>query len=376
MKRLITTLVTVAAVLGGAGAVAQADDAQAQGKTTQAAGAPSAEQARQILDSTRPLADKGDASAQYNMGVLYDQGYGVKQDFAIARQWYLKAAGQHFAKAEHNLGIIYESGKGVKADPSEAAHWFRRAADDGEPAAQNNLAVMYVRGEGVPQDMGAAAYWAAKAAASGNQSAIDNLPEIVAGLPHSHVNGEHVNVRAESNKKAPVVRQVDSANQLVVLKRKADWTQVMFPDDYVVGWVANFLLADSQAPLAHADQPQAPVTKSPSSDQSGASEAVSHASSASTQGKSVAGSNVADTSADSAATDASDDSVGGSTTRVVAVSVANIRSKPARSAKVAFQAHRGDKVKVSETQNGWAHVRTEDGHTGWVAGFLLNAASD
>lgn len=354
MKRLITTVVAVAFLALGTDAVAQTQEQS----TTKADSGPSADQAREILESTRPLAEKGDASAQYNMGVLYDQGYGVKQNFDTARQWYLKAAKQHFAKAEHNLGIIYESGKGVESDSSEAAHWFQRAAEDGEPAAQNNLAVMYVRGEGVPHDMGAAARWAAEAAAAGNQSAIDNLPEIVAGLPHAHVNGENVNIRAEANKKAHVVRQVDSANQLVVLKRQSDWTQILFPDDYVVGWVANFLLADSQAPLAHADTSQASASSTPEHTQTSDD------------------SSAVDASSDSTTADKPDQTTDDTGARVVAVAVANIRSKPAKSAKVAFQAHRGDKVTVSSTQNGWAHVRTADGHSGWVAGFLLTTGSD
>lgn len=365
MKRLIITLMAAAVLLVATDALAQA------GKhATESENAPTADQARQILDKTRPLAEKGDASAQYNMGVLYDQGYGVKQDAETARQWYLKAAAQHFAKAEHNLGIIYKSGKGVEANATKAAHWFRRAARDGEPAAQNNLAVMYVRGDGVPKDMGAAARWAAKAAASGNQSAIDNLPEIVSGLPHSHVNGEHVNVRADSSKTADVVRQADSANQLVVLKRAADWTQVMFPDDYAVGWIANFLLADSQAPLADSDQSQASVAGSPASAQSSTPESANHASSEST----------ADQRADRAT--AGNDTAGSGTaadhdtTQVVAVSVANIRSKPNRSADVAFQGHQGDRMQVLDRRNGWFHVRTADGRSGWVAGFLLASASD
>lgn len=371
MKRLIITLMAAAVLLVATDALAQAGK-----QTTRAESAPSADQARQILDRTRPLAEKGDASAQYNMGVLYDQGYGVKQDVDTARQWYLKAAAQHFAKAEHNLGIIYKSGKGVEADASEAAHWFRRAARDGEPAAQNNLAVMYVRGDGVPKDMGAAARWAAKAAASGNQSAIDNLPEIVSGLPHSHVNGERVNVRADSNKTADVVRQADSANQLVVLKRAADWTQVMFPGDYAVGWIANFLLADSQAPLADSDEPQASVAGSPASAQSSRPESAKQASSESASDQPADEPQAADQATAGNDTADSGTAADHNATQVVAVSVANIRSKPSRSADVAFQGHQGDRVQVLDRSNGWFRVRTAEGRSGWVAGFLLTSASD
>ncbi|MES1938049.1 SH3 domain-containing protein [Salinisphaera hydrothermalis] len=226
--------------------------------------APAPARAEQILEQNRPLAKQGDASAQYNMGVLYDRGYGVKRDYAKARQWYEKAAAQHYARAEHNLGIMYEAGKGVPRDPSKAAHWFRRGADDGQTASQNNLAVLYMKGEGVPQNTGKAAFWAAKAAAGGNSAAIDNLPRIIAGLPHIHVNAENVNVRDQPNRESRVVGHVDSDTVAVVLSRRDHWTQVLLPDDYTLGWVANFLLSDSQAPLAGNAMPQpAPASSKP-----------------------------------------------------------------------------------------------------------------
>lgn len=68
---------------------------------------PNAARAQQILEPNRPLTQSGDASAQYNMGVLYDRGYGVDRDYGKARQWYEKAATQHSACAEHNLGIMH-----------------------------------------------------------------------------------------------------------------------------------------------------------------------------------------------------------------------------------------------------------------------------
>ncbi|WP_423822986.1 SH3 domain-containing protein [Salinisphaera sp. SPP-AMP-43] len=211
---------------------------------------PSAQKAQQVLRENRPLAENGDASAQYNMGVLYDQGYGVEQDYAQARQWYEKAAAQHYGRAEHNLGIMYEAGKGMARDPSKAAHWFRRGADDGQAASQNNLAVLYMKGEGVPQNTGKAAFWTARAAAAGNSAAIENLPRITRGLPHIHVNADDVNVRDQPNREARVVRHLDSDTIAVVLARRDDWSQILLPNSYTTGWVANFLLSETQAPLA------------------------------------------------------------------------------------------------------------------------------
>src|SRR5437762_12470294 len=70
-----------------------------------------------------PLATRGDAEAQYGIGVLYDNGEGVPQDFTAAALWYGRAAEQDHHRAQNNLGILYENGRGVDQD-------LRRAARD------------------------------------------------------------------------------------------------------------------------------------------------------------------------------------------------------------------------------------------------------
>ena len=55
-------------------------------------------------------AEQGDADAQYNLGVMYANGRGVRQDDAQAVQWYRKAAEQGDAEAQFNLGVMYADG--------------------------------------------------------------------------------------------------------------------------------------------------------------------------------------------------------------------------------------------------------------------------
>lgn len=45
--------------------------------------------------------------------MLYENGWGVKRDYARARTWYEKAVAQGNAVAQTNLGMMYESGNGV-----------------------------------------------------------------------------------------------------------------------------------------------------------------------------------------------------------------------------------------------------------------------
>ena len=53
----------------------------------------------------QPLAEEGDARAQYNLGVHYEFGHGVEQDDDIAALWYRKAAEQGDSGAQHNLPL-------------------------------------------------------------------------------------------------------------------------------------------------------------------------------------------------------------------------------------------------------------------------------
>ena len=61
----------------------------------------------------KPMAEQGMAEAQFILGLMYDNGRGVPQDYAMAVKWYRKAAEQGIAKAQFNLGISYEDGQGV-----------------------------------------------------------------------------------------------------------------------------------------------------------------------------------------------------------------------------------------------------------------------
>ena len=92
----------------------------------------------------------------------------MPQDYVEALKWYRKAAEQGYAKAQYNLGLMYDNGDGVAEDHAEAFKWFRKAAEQGYASAQHNLGVMYAKGEGVPEDSVAAYAWFSVAAASGD----------------------------------------------------------------------------------------------------------------------------------------------------------------------------------------------------------------
>ena len=107
----------------------------------------------------RPLAESGDAGAQFRVGTMYAEGLGVARDDAEAAKWFRRAAERGDMMAQFNLGASYAEGAGVTKDDAEAAKWFRRAADQGMSFAQLNLGIMFAEGKGVPKDPVEAVKW-------------------------------------------------------------------------------------------------------------------------------------------------------------------------------------------------------------------------
>jgi len=120
-------------------------------------------------------ADKGDARAMANLGALYENGDGVAQNYAKAREWYEKAADKGDAGAMTSLGIIYENGFGVARDYAQAREWYQKAADKGEAGAMTKLGQLYFNGQGVAQDYAQARDWFEKAADNGGAGAMTSL---------------------------------------------------------------------------------------------------------------------------------------------------------------------------------------------------------
>ena len=117
----------------------------------------------------RPVAEQGDAQAQTYMGLLYEKGDGVPQDYVEAVKWFRLAAEQGKADAQYYLGNMYRNGNGVPQDEAEAVIWYRKAAEQGKSAAQNSLGEIYAKGKGVKKDYVTSYMWFNVAAISGHE---------------------------------------------------------------------------------------------------------------------------------------------------------------------------------------------------------------
>lgn len=125
----------------------------------------------QALRLWLPFAEKDDADAQFNLGVLYMKGLGVEQNMKTAFIWYKRASANGHIDAMFNLGTMYNKGNAVARSPKDANKWWLKAAELGNDAAQFNIAVEYAYGNSLEKNIDEAIRWWEKSARQGNKDA-------------------------------------------------------------------------------------------------------------------------------------------------------------------------------------------------------------
>jgi TPR repeat protein len=95
-------------------------------------------------------AEKGDASAQFNLGVLYDNrlddnGHPIGSNRAQALKWLQMAAEQGMARAQAKLAEVYAGGAKATGDDAKACFWFLLAADGSNGIHRLNAQSGYAR---------------------------------------------------------------------------------------------------------------------------------------------------------------------------------------------------------------------------------------
>ena len=123
------------------------------------------------LSEWNPLAEQGNVSAQFNLGVMYAEGKGVPKGDTTSVKWFTLAAEQGDAFAQVNLGFMYQYGKGITKNEEKAVRWYRLAAEQGNVDAQVHLGLMYRSGKGVVQDHIRSHMWWSIAASQGDHDA-------------------------------------------------------------------------------------------------------------------------------------------------------------------------------------------------------------
>jgi TPR repeat protein len=139
---------------------------------------PEAKSLAQAVEWYQAASTQGVAAAQTNLGLMYAQGRGVKQNYDEARKLWEQASVSGHPMAQFNLGLLYLQGLAGTPDERKAAQYFLQAARQNVPESQYALGTMYLAGRGVAKDRDEAVAWLQKAAAAGNQRAVLALSDL------------------------------------------------------------------------------------------------------------------------------------------------------------------------------------------------------
>jgi cell division septation protein DedD len=127
----------------------------------------------------RPLAEAGDADAQFNLGQAYRLGRGAPINLAAAKTWFERAASSGHVDAETTLGLLlFQNG-----EQAQGIKWLKQAAEQGEPRALLVYGTAMYNGDGVTQDRVLGYAYVSRAAAQGLAPAKDTLAQLDQLMP-------------------------------------------------------------------------------------------------------------------------------------------------------------------------------------------------
>ena len=160
------------------------------------------------IEQWRPLAQKGDPDAQFNMGQAYKLGRGVRPDLTVAMDWYRRAAVQGHLRAEDNLGLLmFQQG-----DRAGAMPYLDRAATRGEPRAQYIVGTALFNGDMIGKDWVRAYGLMTRASASGLIQATTSLEQMDKYIPEDQrKQGLALAANLEQSEQRPILASATAA---------------------------------------------------------------------------------------------------------------------------------------------------------------------
>ena len=118
--------------------------------------------------------NRNQSKACFNLGLIYDLGKGVQQDYHKSYELYKKSCDMKYGEACTSLGSLYGKGQGVRQDYHKAYELWEKACDMKNGLACNNLGRLYYEGQGVRQNFSTAKQYSGKACDLGEQMGCDN----------------------------------------------------------------------------------------------------------------------------------------------------------------------------------------------------------
>ena len=175
----------------------------------------------------RSLADSGDGDAQYNLGWMYHNGYGLAIDDREAQRWWEKAAGQESVDALYALGNLHRfGGRGVARDGPRAIDYFLRAATKGDDESALLLRTLIAKGDPAVGD---------------RRAELLTQHAFALGAPLV-VRKDRTGFRKAAGVEAKLLAVFPQGKALIELSRRSGWVQAGDPEDGRIGWVRATLV--------------------------------------------------------------------------------------------------------------------------------------
>jgi hypothetical protein len=186
----------------------------------------------------RPHADSGDAEAQYNIGWMYLNGYGLAINDSLALEWWQRAADQGHIDAIFSMAMLYSLGEGqVKKDMDRAIDLYLVAAEDGHEDARLIIRSMLQRND--------------RAIRERKQHIINTYGSMLGTLKQVRI--KRANVRSGPGIDQAIVASAEQGDVILTLSEKGKWTQVVLKENTGTAWIYTSLLediADTEIPEA------------------------------------------------------------------------------------------------------------------------------
>lgn len=175
----------------------------------------------------RPLADAGDAEAQYNIGWMYLNGYGLAINDSLALDWWQKSSVQGYTEASFSLAMLYSLGEGqVKRNTDLALDYYLIAIDDGHEDAVLIVKSMLLRND-----------------KSIRQRAPDIMRNYATVLSvKRQIRVKRANIRKGAGLEHRIVKVLNQGDVVLELRTRGKWSQIIVSDDKISHWVFSALL--------------------------------------------------------------------------------------------------------------------------------------
>ena len=185
----------------------------------------------------RPLARAGNAEAQYNIGWMYHNGYGLRVNDNLALEWWRKASEQGYTEASFSIGMLYNLGEGqISKNLPRAVDYYLMAARAGHDEAIIILRSMLMRDD--------------RAVEGRKHALLETLGERLG--PRLQISANRLNIRARPSLQGAVLVRLEKGWPVIELHRQGKWSQVGIlrhdDEDTVIGWAWNRYLQKAPKP--------------------------------------------------------------------------------------------------------------------------------